>query len=689
MTGYSLGIDLGTTYSAAAITRDGRTAIVELGSRSASIPSVVFLRDDESILVGDAATRRAATEPDRVAREFKRRIGDPTPLLLGGASYSAEALTARLLRSIVDQVVDREGGWPDSIAITHPANWGPYKIDLLSQATRLAGVDDGRATVTLTTEPEAAVRHYATNERVESGSVLAVYDLGGGTFDAALLRKTDDADGTAFEPLGRPEGIERLGGIDFDAAVLGHVVRSLDGLVEALDDEEPGTLQALSRLRHECVEAKEALSSDTETSIPVLLPNVQTEVRLTRAEFEAMIRPSLADSIAAMQRAMSSAGVSADDVSAVLLVGGSSRVPLVAQLVSNEFGRPVAIDADPKHAIALGAAIVAAEQATDELTPSTLDAENDPGVAGHPVATGGVPAGAADESTPQSPSAHVDAPDTVASPADAAHLPDADVAGAPTSAGGSASGGRSRTPVYAGIAAAVAALAVTGAIVLSGSGGGDSPEAGAAATTAAETDEPAAEIADDDANDDTIDVATTAASTEGPTTRVDDSDPDELETDAEPPADTDATPESTDAPTTVAPTTTIDPATLPTECPIGPPAVACITELSVDDAGGLVAGYETFGFTPELEPTSDHLHFYFDSVIGGDEINAGSAGSGGDWRLWDAPNPFTATGGEQGRTGYTVDDARVLGANSLCVLVADVDHAVYPGTGNCIAIPEL
>src|SRR5690606_15203425 len=155
-----------------------------------------------------------------------------------------------------------------------------YKQDLLSQAVRLANIDQP---VRYTTEPEAAAVFYAHQQRVEPGALVAVYDLGGGTFDAAVLRKSADG----FEILGQPEGIERLGGIDFDAAVFNHVRQALGGKLEELDDEDPATLAAVARLKEECVAAKEALSTDTDTSIPVLLPNLATEVRLTRAEFEA------------------------------------------------------------------------------------------------------------------------------------------------------------------------------------------------------------------------------------------------------------------------------------------------------------------------------------------------------------------------------------------------------------------
>ena len=444
---YELGVDLGTTYTAAAVHRDGRVEIVTLGNRAASVPSVVLLKEDESILAGDAANRRAVTEPGRVAREFKRRVGDPTPLLLGGTPYSAEAVMARLLRWVVDQVSEREGGPPGGIALTRPANWGPYKRELFDQAMRLADLEH----VTTLTEPEAAAIYYASQERIDVGSVIAVYDLGGGTFDAAVLRKTGDG----WELLGEPEGIERLGGIDVDEAVYQHVRRSLVDEFSRLDPDDPAVMAAVARLRHECVEAKEALSTDTDASIPVLLPNVQTEVRLTRAELEAMIRPTLQDTVGAMQRALRSAGVGPDEVSAVLLVGGSSRIPLVAQLVSAEFGRPVAVDAHPKNAIALGAAMAAGRSAGGEPTV----------VAPPPV------------------------PPPIAPPPPLAPPPPAPAVTVPAAAPASGSGGRARA-LLAGAAAALVALVVVVFVVGSGDGDGDGEEISAGAnssTTEAES----------------------------------------------------------------------------------------------------------------------------------------------------------------------------------------------------------
>jgi actin-like ATPase involved in cell morphogenesis len=350
-TGYVLGIDLGTTFTAAAVAREGRADIVSLGHASAVVPSVVLVRDDGEILVGEAAERRASSEPTRVAREFKRRLGDPVPFVLGGTPYGAEALSAHLLRSVYERVVEQQGGAPDAVVLTHPANFGEYKLDLMREMVRLADIPD----VEFLTEPEAAATHYGEQDRLEPGDVVAVYDFGGGTFDAAVLR----VDESGFELLGTPEGMERLGGIDFDQAVYSHVMSTLGDAGEELDAGDAATLAALGRIREECREAKEALSSDTDADVPVLLPNLHTDVRITRTELEAMIRPRIAETIESLGRAVRSAGLEPEQVTKVLLVGGTSRIPLVAEMVADATGRPVATDAHPKHAIAEGAALQA------------------------------------------------------------------------------------------------------------------------------------------------------------------------------------------------------------------------------------------------------------------------------------------------------------------------------------------
>ena len=386
--GYQAAVDLGTTYTGAAIHRDGRVEVVWLGDRTAVIPSVVFVKPDGTVITGEAASRQGSVEPGRVAREFKRRMGDRVTLIVGGMPFSAEGLTARVLAAVLDRIAEREGGPPDHLAITHPANWGPYKLDLLQQAVRQAEVGD--LAVTYLTEPQAAAIHYATQERVEPGAVVAVYDLGGGTFDAAVLRRTADG---GYEMIGDPEGIEQLGGVDFDAVVLAHVDRSLGGAVGRLDPNDAAVALAVARLRADCVEAKEVLSSDVDVAIPVAVPGITDTIRLTRVEFEALIRPAIGESIAALRRALRSADVTPEDVQGILLVGGSSRVPLVAQMVTSELGRPVAVDAHPKHGVALGAAVWAAHEAeaarTEHVTvlPSTEDVgatEAEPAVSQEP-----------------------------------------------------------------------------------------------------------------------------------------------------------------------------------------------------------------------------------------------------------------------------------------------------------------
>ena len=283
-----------------------------------------------------------------------------------------------------------------------------------------------------------------------------MYDLGGGTFDAAILRKDDQG----FSVLGEPEGIERLGGIDFDEAVFAHVRETCADAIAELDFDDPSTTALLARLRHDCVDAKEALSVDTETSIPVVLPGLRTEVRLTRGELESMIRVPLIETVAALERAMASAGVDASDLTSVLLVGGSSRIPMVAELITAELGRPVAVDSDPKHVVALGAARLGAMRRVSEpalLGPAAVAAS----------AASTAPASSVSPPPPPQPLTAVPAP--AEAPAPAAHpreTEDSERAEAPTHRR------RRWIPIAAG-AAAVVAAAVAAILLLSGGGGGD------------------------------------------------------------------------------------------------------------------------------------------------------------------------------------------------------------------------
>ncbi|WP_261567482.1 Hsp70 family protein [Frankia gtarii] len=359
---YGLGIDLGTTFTAVAIGWTGRTEMVSLGNRSIIVPTIVHAGPDGRLLTGDAADRRALREPDRAAREFKRRLGDPTPVLLGDAPYSPAALLAAVLRDAVASAIRLQGSPPARIVLTRPAVWGPYRLEQFDEVPRLAGLTD----VPLVTEPVAAATYYAAGQRLSDGDVIAVYDLGGGTFDAAVLRM----EAGEARVLGVPEGIEWLGGADFDEAILHHVDRELDGAVTAADPRDRDTAVALSRLRQECVLAKEALSADEEVVIPVDLPGARRDVKLGRAQFEEMIRPAIASTVEALHRALGSAEVKAGDLSGVLLAGGSSRIPAVARTIEAALQCPTIVDAHPKHVVALGAARIAAA-----LLPPRTEAE--------------------------------------------------------------------------------------------------------------------------------------------------------------------------------------------------------------------------------------------------------------------------------------------------------------------------
>ncbi|MDQ3788462.1 MAG: Hsp70 family protein, partial [Actinomycetota bacterium] len=348
---YAVGIDLGTTFTAAAVSTEDGTRMVAL-SPDIVVPAVACHTPDGKLLTGTAAMRAATDNPARLAQGFKRRLGDPTPLMLGGAAYSPAALMAAQLRDVLDQVSRAMGGPPDSVVLTCPAIWGPYRREQFAEVPRLAGITDYR----LITEPEAAARHYSRERTLGDGETVAVYDLGGGTLDTTVLRMRADT----MEILGTPEGVEHLGGMDFDDALLAHVDERLDGAISRLDPIDPAAADALADIRALCVHAKIDLSTEPDVTLTVPLPTGPREVTITRLDFNAAITPSVELTIGALRRTIASAGLRDEDLSAVLLAGGSSRIPLVTQMVFAEFEKPVRVSQHPKFTVALGAATVAA-----------------------------------------------------------------------------------------------------------------------------------------------------------------------------------------------------------------------------------------------------------------------------------------------------------------------------------------
>ena len=346
---YQVGVDLGATFTAAAVCRAGRADVVTFGPRTTFLPSVAHVNPDGSLVLGEAAEQRAQNEPDRVARQFTRRVGDGTPLRLGGVSMTADALAARYVAHVVGSVAALAGGPATRVALTHPAGWGQHRIESLHAALTAQGL---RSTLFLS-GAQAAARAYAERVPVAAGELIAVYDLGGSGFDAAVVRRAADG---RFAAAGRAEDLE-IGGLDFDELVFDHVRTALGDRWTTLDSADPALRPALARLRRECTLAKEALSADTDVQIPVRLPGVDTRVRLARAEFEELIRPTVEETAATLHRAIDAAGSTPEDVSAVLLTGGSSRIPLVTQVVSEVLGRPVVVAPNPKGDTAIGAAL--------------------------------------------------------------------------------------------------------------------------------------------------------------------------------------------------------------------------------------------------------------------------------------------------------------------------------------------
>ena len=387
---YDLGIDLGTTYTAAAVRRVGspEATVVPLGPGSDQAPSVILLDTDGVLLIGDEAEEQASTSPERVVREYKRRLGDDTPMVVAGTSFLADAVAAETIRWAVGRVVQHMGRAPRRVAVTHPAGWGAYRRRLFADALEEVDLTD----VVLLTEPEAAAVAYGAEGRVPEGQTVAVYDLGGGTFDAAVVEgRAGASDGPGVTVLGQAQGLDALGGVDFDEAVFWHVCAELGGTVAALDPADLETHRAVARLRRACVRAKEALSSDTEAVVDVELPSLTTRVRVTRSEFEEMIEPAVWQTVDVLREVLD--GVLGDvEVDRVLLVGGSSRIPLVSRVLAREFGCPVALDTEPTTVVARGAALAAERgSGADHLTPRTTTTPRPPTDDGPTGSTGVIP----------------------------------------------------------------------------------------------------------------------------------------------------------------------------------------------------------------------------------------------------------------------------------------------------------
>lgn len=295
---------------------------------------------------GDAAEQLGLERPELLAREFMPSVGDDVPVMIGTHAVLAEDLCARLCAWVVGAAIDAEGETPEAIAITHPASWSGHRQDRLRAALQRVGIE----APILCTDAEAAARHHEDSHPIESGRMLAVYDLGGTRFDALVLRRRAAA---RYQLAGEQVRIDDIGGANFDDDVLRQVLTSAPADAEL-------SLAALAQVRRDVVRAKELLSSAGDATVD--LPSGAQSVRITRSEFEVMIDADLERTVDALELAVESAGIQSDRLEAVLLTGGSSRIPLVAQRLSERFDLPIIADADPLATTALGAAEIAMDQ---------------------------------------------------------------------------------------------------------------------------------------------------------------------------------------------------------------------------------------------------------------------------------------------------------------------------------------
>ncbi|HEX4725271.1 MAG TPA: Hsp70 family protein [Pseudonocardiaceae bacterium] len=359
---YVLGIDVGSSRTRAAISRRTATGwsepvLVGLGERQPGMPTVVYLAQDRSAVVGDEADRHAGADPTRIARGFTARIGDDVPLVLGGTLCTPEELTAVVIRWAADRIAEHEGP-AECIVVTHPANWGAHRKALLRHELGRQGLTG----TTLLPEPVAVASGY--QGPIAAGALLATYSLGATTASAALVRRTADA---GFELVIHHTGSLDLAGCGFDDAIMDCVRAQVGTVLDRLDPTEPQAWLAMARLRGECAGAKELLSVQPDVTLQVGLPDGPVDVRITRADFERIIEPAVNAGADLLTRVMRSAG----DVTAVVPAGGSTRIPLVTAAIGALSPVPVVIGA--VEAVALGAATAATRVLAGTAAPPADD----------------------------------------------------------------------------------------------------------------------------------------------------------------------------------------------------------------------------------------------------------------------------------------------------------------------------
>ena len=347
-----LGIDFGTTFSSAALFVNGEIKRVKEPMRSGySYPSSAFVDKEGKVFVGQAAENQRGQDPNSYRREFKRDLGQKTPSSLGSRKFLPEDLVSEMLKVLKQEAEEMVNHRIESATVTIPASYAGYRAELMEQAARDAGFKQ----VQLLSEPVASAIYYDRGQPLADGERLLVYDLGGGTFDAALMQKR----GERFELLAQPVGDERLGGSDFDTAIYNHLRQNCSQTLNQLLDPSQRDARAI-RTRLKVVDwlrdFKHQLSVvETHTDdLPIGDFDVYT---LSRSTFQGLIHQQLQTTVDLCDRLVRDAGLAWSQVGKVLLVGGSCRIPYVRQLLEKRFNCNVVRVDEPELAVCLGAAI--------------------------------------------------------------------------------------------------------------------------------------------------------------------------------------------------------------------------------------------------------------------------------------------------------------------------------------------
>jgi molecular chaperone DnaK len=348
----AVGIDLGTTNSVVSVLEGGEPTVIANAEGSRTTPSIVAFAKNGEVLVGEVAKRQAVTNPDRTIRSVKREMGTSWSIDIDGKKYSAQEISARVLMKLKRDAEAYLGETIADAVITVPA----YFNDAQRTSTKEAGEIAGFNVLRIVNEPTAAALAYGLDKGSKEQTVL-VFDLGGGTFDVSLLEL-----GEGVIEVKSTSGDNHLGGDDWDERVIEHLVKTFRGQhgIDLSQDK-----MAMQRLKEAAEKAKIELSAATTTSInlPYITAGasgpLHLDMNLSRSEFQRMTQDLLDRCRAPFDQAIKDAGINLSDVDHVILVGGSTRMPAVAELVKQLTGKEPNKGVNPDEVVAVGAALQA------------------------------------------------------------------------------------------------------------------------------------------------------------------------------------------------------------------------------------------------------------------------------------------------------------------------------------------